>query len=466
MRTHSLLSLCLLIVLPACTQPVSTATEREPLTTSTTLMTASWPTFQGSTQHDGARSIDPILKPTIAWSARVGIQGWLNNPLLVGDMVITSSQGETWNVADKADGVIALEAATGKQRWFARAKTDVNGIAYASNTIIATGDEGAVWALDAATGEQLWYKDNDGVKLYATPLLLQGIAVVADARGVLSALDMRTGATRWSVQLNEEVRNGLASDGETIYVATMHSGVMAFDLKGKLLWRSFIVEGDIVTQTDKLSESFEPIRPEQQRPAFWAAPTIAGNLLVLTYVRDTTYDTPAILALNRVTGTLAWSGDSTGLQQNNQWGNIRSSPALVHDALYWAEPYSREVAGMELATGKLRFRSQMGACTFPQWGSPAASNDLIYVPRFDGTLWAIAPMLGLVEWQVYLGDKARAGQPYPDTLKKRAPDQCDWEISGVHGLYASPTIGPDDSIYQGSGDGWLYKLIESAPSAP
>lgn len=463
MRTHNhLVCLCAAALL-ACSPPTDNV-KQEPLVTAPPLMASAWPTFQGSTLRDGARSVEPVLKPKIAWRTRVGVQGWLNSPILVADMVITSSSGAEWNAADSQDGVVALDAASGARRWFAPARADVNSISYAMGTIVAAGDEGAVWALDAATGKQLWLTTSpQGAKYYASPLMIQGLAIVADAQGNLDALDLRTGKRRWSVALREEVRNGLSSDGATIYVATTRGTINALDLGGGLRWRLVGAQDGWQLQ-NQLPEDRDAARPESFEPVFYAAPTIVGNLLIATYARDTTYGAPAVIAVNRVTGALVWQADSAGLQKNDSWGNVRSSPVSTQDALYWAEPYSRDVASVELTSGKLRFRSAMGACTFPQWASPAASSDLIYVPRMDGTLWAISPGYGLVDWQLYLGDEARAGLEYPDDLKARAKSEvCDWDLPGVSGLYASPALGPDGSIYQGTGDGFLYKVVDSSP---
>lgn len=446
-------------LLLACAAPAEHKAQGGPLITAPPILASSWPTFQGSNTHTGAFAVEPILKPSIAWRARVGVQSWLNNPILVAEMVITGSSGQTWNQPDNMDGVVALDAATGKRRWFAPAKADVNGISYGMGVIVATGDEGAAWGIDAASGKQLWHTPSrTGAKLYAHPLILPGIAVVADARGDLDALDLRTGQRRWSVALKEEVRAALASDGQTIYVATTQGSIHAIDLHGKTRWSA--------RPAHEL-----PSNPDAQEnlpipPAFWAPLTLSGDLLIAAYVRDTTYGSPALMALHRATGHYAWLAPTPRdlPPEANSWGNLRASPIISQNNLYWPEPYSRDIASAQLSDGALRFRSSLGACAFPQWASPAASSDLIYTPRMDGTLWATSHGYGLVEWYVYLGDGARAGQPYPDDLKARAKSgHCDWELPDIHGLYASPTLAPDGSIFQGSGDGLLYKIVDITP---
>ena len=122
-------ALCLVCALwLACAAPVEPPTQDSALITAPPIMASSWPTFQGSNAHTGAIAVEPVLKPSIAWRARVGVQSWLNSPILIADMVITGSSGQTWNQPDNMDGVVALDAATGKRRWFAPAKADVNGI--------------------------------------------------------------------------------------------------------------------------------------------------------------------------------------------------------------------------------------------------------------------------------------------------------------------------------------------------
>ncbi|MEO5731339.1 MAG: PQQ-binding-like beta-propeller repeat protein, partial [Byssovorax sp.] len=51
--------------------------------------------------------------------------------------------------------------------------------------------------------------------------------------------------------------------------------------------------------------------------------------------------------------------------------------------------YSGDVVGLDAATGTVRFRNTVGPCFYPSWAAPAAASDVVYVPRFDGSLYAV-----------------------------------------------------------------------------
>jgi outer membrane protein assembly factor BamB len=446
------LLMCCALCAASCTPKQAAPPKRPLISERPAPLHASWPMSQGGLMRTGHRDVEPILKPRIAWRARVGVQSWLNTPLLVGDMVITGSSGAQWNASDSQDGVVAMSVADGKRRWFAPASADVNGIAYGAGLVVAVGDEGAAWTLDAKSGAVRWRsKSRVGAKMYATPLIIGQLVVVADAAGILYGYHLMTGERLWELSLNEPIRDGLASDGESIYVATMGGSVVALTTGGAITWRVKL-SYDPSTGQARADGSGSPA-------AFWSAPTVDGPQLILGFVRDTTYSHPAILALRREDGELIWRADSVHMPQV-QWGNLRSSPTLLNDRLYWAEPYSRDLAALTRADGKLQFRSAMGACTFRHYASPVSSSQLIYIARMDGTLYATSPTYGLLEWSIYLGDEARAGQRYPDELKTK-PRDCEWSYEGVSGLYATPALGPDGSLYLGAGDGWFYKIDDT-----
>jgi len=53
--------------------------------------TGNWQTFQGSNAHLGCVSARTISNPEILWTFEVGIQGWLNNPIIADGTVFVGS---------------------------------------------------------------------------------------------------------------------------------------------------------------------------------------------------------------------------------------------------------------------------------------------------------------------------------------------------------------------------------------
>jgi outer membrane protein assembly factor BamB len=235
------------------------------------------------------------------------------------------------------------------------------------------------------------------------------------------------------------IRGGIAADDRAIYVVSQGGEVAAFTADGATLWRK------------------QPTRPDfdgkNQVPIEgYAAPVVASELLVVPFARDTYYPVPALLALDRTTGAIRWRAQGRG---KDDWGNIRSTPALVGGTLVYAEPYSGDVVGVDAAAGRVLYRQTVGGCYFPQYASPASAGELAYVPRFDGVLYAVRVRDGGVAWKMYLGDKAQAGTQVPLAAKS-----CEWDVPSGSPLYSPVAVAPDGTVLAGNGAGTLFAIEE------
>jgi len=431
---------------PATTDPplvvaVNDPPESEPSSADTTVVVApqaDWSQFQGDGSRAGRSSAPAILRPSIRWKAQVGIQGYLNAPIISGATVFVPSSGNVHNASDPRDGVYAIELGTGRRQWHAHFDNDANGLALAGQRLIATSDDGHVYGLDATRGTVVWKRKGKG-KMYSYPAIIDDIVVVGDAQGYVRAYAWADGTERWSIQMNGAIRGGLSTDGTYVYVASQGGEVAAFRKNGQARWRKTV-----------------------SRPAFsggqsvpiegYAPPIVSGNDLIVPFARDTTYDDPAFIALDKGTGRVRWRA-----QDNSKanWGNLRSTPALIDGLLVYAEPYSGDVAAVEAATGRVKYRREVGPCHFPQYASAASAGHLVYVPRFDGTLYAVQARTGQVAWQMYLGDATSAGATTPS---RRARRGCSWDVSSGHPLYAPIAIAGDGTVVVGSGEGTVFAI--------
>jgi outer membrane protein assembly factor BamB len=149
-----------------------------------------------------ASNVDQL---TTAWS--VPVAGSLTTvPLIVGDTVY---------VQDGTGVIHAIDRTNGKVRWKTEAygfNIGPYGVAVADGRVFGAHGIAGVVAVDAETGEELWSRDlqttkttgldiqptvYDGTVLAATvPVSTAGIYTPGD-RGVLYALDAKTGEIRW-----------------------------------------------------------------------------------------------------------------------------------------------------------------------------------------------------------------------------------------------------------------------------
>lgn len=395
-----------------------------------------WDTFQASPERHGCIDAPVITTPKILWAAKVGVQGWLNNPVVVDDTVYVGSAGNLQFKSDSADGVYALDLGTGTRRWFLAASLDVNGIAANTDVVVATGDEGLVWGIDAQDGLALWTA-NLGTAVFSNPLLVDGKAVVGDGSGTVSAFDLRTGQRQWRATVAGAVRGGASFDGERIYVVGEQSEVVALDLQGRIVWRQ--------TLTGQSGEG-DQIR-------VFAAPTVAGDSLVISLVRQNVFGEPALVALDRETGELLWSAkDEAGIK--SEWGSVRSSPAVVGDVLVYGEGYSDRLVAVAVANGHTRWSAEVGPLCYPHWSSPAIVSGQVILPRFDGGLYSVDLETQATAWSIYLGQKDLDGA-FPADFDA---EFCQWQPRAGASLLASPAVADNGVVLVGSLEGYLYAI--------
>jgi eukaryotic-like serine/threonine-protein kinase len=402
-----------------------------------------WATFHGNAARTGAVEAPAIGRPKIRWKAKVGIQSWLNGPLALGSLAVVPSSGNTHNSADAADGVYALDLKSGRKAWHARMGGDANGVAAAAGRVLASSDDGHVYAFDVKSGKLIWKQRGEG-KQYSHPLLAGGGVIVGDAGGNLRAHALEDGAVRWSVKLDGALRGGAAADDRQIYAVAQSGEAVALDAKtGRDRWR---------VRVDRPSwdgrGKMEPIEA-------YSTPIVTDDLVIVPFARDTYYDdVPGLLALDKKNGRVRWRAKGPG-----QWGNVRSTPVLVSGSLIWGEPYSGDVAAISANTGRMLYRQTIGPCYFPQWASPAAAGDVVYLPRFDGSLYALSAKNGRAMWDLYLGDSTRAGAARAPAPPSR--HGCDWDVPNGHPLYSPVAVAEDGTLLVGSGEGFVY-AIENA----
>lgn len=391
---------------------------------------AEWGCFQGDAEGSGRASAPALRTPAIRWRQKVGLQGYQNSPVIAGPYVFTSSSGARHNKPDVEDGLYALDRSTGGILWHRRTSTDANGITYAGGRLFAGTDANILLALNASDGSDLWQQSFYAAdKLYCRPLVVRDTVVVG-VEGGLRAFDVYSGHPRWSIgERYAHVRGGLVSDGGCVYAVTLDGVVLCVTLDGIVRWE-VLLEGE-----------------------FYPAPTIAGDKLVLGWARNTTYDTPALVALNRFDGSIAWTATDRRSDPYGSWGNVRSSPAVWRDHLVWGEAYSNRLHSIALATGEAGWSVECGPKMFPQWGSPVIASDTAYLARCDGTLYAVECDTVKERWRLYLGETGKEGPEVPKAILDDAHPHGSWDPASGAPLYSSPAVARDGTIYQGSASG-------------
>ena len=397
----------------------------------------SWPTFQGATSRSGCAVAPSLLEPDVMWRQEVGIQAWLNNPVISGDRVYVGSAGISRGSPDQRDGVYSVSLRDGRVLWRHGADNDVNGVAVSEDTVVATGDQGDVWALDADDGSPSWVFSKESSLFFTNPLIVEDLVFVGSSEGILYALDLETGLVRWTAQFDSALRGGAASDGEAIYAAGEAGDVRAFGLDGQEFWR------------EKLS--FATLTSDTLTARVFAAPTVAEDNVVIPYVRDDVYPVPALIALDRYTGSIRWEASDPD-RVRGRWGNLRSSPAVAGDLLVFGDPTFAGLAAVGIEDGKAKWSIGAGKHCVDQWPSPALAGERIVLPQADGGVYAFDHIEEVLEWSVFLGVRPGDGA-FPIGFEGM-------HCSILDPIQASPAVAPDGSIVVGTLEGDLVRIAE------
>lgn len=135
--------------------------------------------------------------------------------------------GETLTYVGALDEMYALDAATGDVAWSAPVPQNVSyRPALADDTLVASGRD--VHAVDATTGDERWRTSLAGTPT-TEPTVAGDLAVVGDATGTVTALDVETGDTAWTVAPDPEsdgqVMWGPVAVDDTVLVSTEYGDV-------------------------------------------------------------------------------------------------------------------------------------------------------------------------------------------------------------------------------------------------
>lgn len=139
------------------------------------------------------------------------IPAW-GDPAVANDLVVVPGEQE----GTGPDGVlVALDAATGRERWRVSGPRRLVPPAIVDDTVIVAGE--ALRALDIETGEVVWRRDDDWI-VAAPPAVAGGTVYVVTASGELYALGVDDGTVAWTLSLSAGL-TGPAIAADVLYLA-------------------------------------------------------------------------------------------------------------------------------------------------------------------------------------------------------------------------------------------------------
>jgi outer membrane protein assembly factor BamB len=186
--------------------------------------------FRGDPGRTGAMDGPaPRTHPIVGWEAQLPRQLSVQTMPLVAEGMVY--------IIDVRGNALALDLASGRERWSVAFPADVSGTPLISgDLLVAPADDGIVRALSLQHGETAWTTDL-GARLGSTIGGSGDLALVGADDGKVHALDVRSGQERWSVDVGGPVAKVPAIEDGIAHVVA-DGKVTAFDAEtGAVQWR-------------------------------------------------------------------------------------------------------------------------------------------------------------------------------------------------------------------------------------
>ncbi len=325
-----------------------------------------FPTYKGNGGRTGeVAGPGPSGMPTTLWTVKT--QGPVgSSPAVVGDVAYIVA-------GDKH--VLALDVATGAQRWSSEHATYVGTPTTAGGRVFVIGADGSLSALGATDGRVAWTAPS-ALMANSTPVVVGDLVVAGGSDKTLHAFDVSTGIERWEVATGGNFPRSPSTDGNLVFIGGEDGVVHA------------------ITATSGVEA--------------WNHPTNAGHFAT-TAVRDGTLyasgalsdGTAELSALDAKTGDVQWrftAPDQTGLR----------SPSVDATTVYIES--ADHVYALDRADASVRWVFD-GAST--EAAMTIAGDNLFLITR-DEAVHALDKATGTARWSVKLDASVGVGTTVAD----------------------------------------------------
>jgi outer membrane protein assembly factor BamB len=237
---------------------------------------------------------------------------------------------------------------------------------------IASQDR-TLYAFDTVTGTSKWTFSDGNLYPSAAPIVANG-TVYLGGDYIIFAVDVQTGAEKWSAPVDSPVQASPVAFNGTVYVASLGATLYAFDATtGNQIWNTSVGSGILIE----------------------SPPAVANNLV---YVIASDGKLRAFRARD---GTLYWTSPVTDFAPT-------SSPAIANGIVYCANFGYLALYAVDGQTGATIWSSRLG--NSPS-ASPAVANGVAYIGANDGKIYAFDAANGVPLWSGIVNAATTTGSP-------------------------------------------------------
>ena len=253
---------------------------------------------------------------TRLWAFKSGKAGFKSAPTVAGDSIYLGDEAGVFHAIDRHSGKGRWSVPTGGEIYSAAAIVD--------GRVVFGSYDNHLYCLKESDGSLLWKYETQGY-VHSAPAVVDGVVLITGCDEYLRAIDIQSGKQKFEIPFQTYLIASPSILGDTIYVGTYASEVVAVDWKTKdVAWRYAATEKD--------------------RP-FHSSAAVTDQLVVVGG-RD-----KLVHAINRLTGQRAWTFPTRG--------KVDSSPVIVGDRVFIGSD-DGNLYELGLANGKEHWKFNAG----------------------------------------------------------------------------------------------------------
>ena len=415
-------------------------------------LTAQTVMFRGGPEHLGVQQSTAPSLSTVVWKYKT--EGRVISSPVISDGVVY--------VGSTDQSLYALSQADGSLKWkFATRGPILSSPAVGSGLVYFGSLDGNIYAVDVTTGKERWRFATKGERRFtapgihgamprtermpdpfdvfmSSPTLANGTLFVGSGDQNVYALDMMTGALKWTFPTGDVVHASPAVSGGVVYIGSWDRNLYALDATtGKERWRYTTGNDTVIYNQIGIASS-----------------AAVADGLVFVGGRDGKFH-----VVDAATGKAKWVHDNRG-------GWTIASPAVHRGVVYFPTSDGTRFKALDAVTGATKFDLQNKAISF---SSPAIAGDLVLFGSSDGYLNAVSLTDGTMRARFQTDGSKANGARFTDSTGRMVtggmyPDRTlDGMMIGMRtmmtlgSVLSSPTV-VGGVVFFGSTDGNVYAV--------
>lgn len=265
---------------------------------------------------------------------------------------------------------------------------------------------------ETATAKVLWQaKVGNAGDFHFTPAVEAGYVYAASAEGDVAKFDISNGNQAWRVNAGEKLSGGVGVGGSLVMVGTTSGVVYAYDISGKLQWKSMLssevlsapvyYDGMVIVRTGD-SRIYGINANDGSRK--WVYDR-TGPALALRSSAGVVVDGGAVYAgfaggklisIRADNGKLMWEASVAqpkGVTEIERIADITSLP-VVDGPLVYAVAYQGRIAAVDRATGRVVWNREISSLN-----GLSALDARLFVSHYLGSVYALDYASGKTFWR-------------------------------------------------------------------